>query len=246
MKQSSALAALAAGFILLGATPALAQTGNYCTLPGERVAEDATGDAGLIGVPDPTPGHDVLDVFIGETVNADGVEKVHFTLKVDSLPQADSPLSSYQIEFTTDDGVTRFALYTPYPAPVAVFEGQDLMFAYGHNEVGTGGTSSFVIDGAADAESSAAGGVITIVLRKEALLTENGGFLSNVAGVSQINFGGAGTIDVDTSDSRGVYEVRGGASCTGSGKSGSGLVAGSLPAGALLLLALAGLARRRN
>ncbi len=245
MNRFSVLTMLAAGLTLLGAAPVLAQEGNYCTLPGELVAEDAAGDAGINGAPDPTPGHDVLEVFIGESATADGVEKVHFTLKVDSVAPAATPLSSYQVEFTTDDGVTRFALYTPYPAPVAVFSGQDLMFAYGHNEVGTGGTSTFVIDGPADAESSAAGGVITVVLRKEVLLTENGGFLSNVAGVSQANFGGAGTLDVDTSDARGVYEVRGGASCAG--KSGSGLLgAGALSPLLLIGFLVAGLARRNR
>jgi hypothetical protein len=220
----------------------------YCSLPGELVADDATGDAAVIAAPDPIPGHDVKQVFIAEPASADGVDKIYFTLTVDSLGPAATPLSSYQVTFTTDDGVTRFALYTPYPTPVAVFSGQDLMFAYGHDEVGPGGTGNFVIDGAAEPESTAsADGTITIVLKKTSLQLDEGGSLSSVAGVSQLNLEGAGTLDVDSSDSTGFYEVHNGG-CAGSGKSGSGLLmgAGGLAPGALVVLLLAGWFRRRG
>lgn len=233
-------AALAATLALC-TMPLAAQT-DRCTLPGELMSEDATGDAVIVAAPDLIPGHDVLNTYVAELPSSDGVDRIYLTLTVDRLAQAATPLSSYQVEYFTDDGVERFAFYVPYPAPAAVFEGQDLMFGYGHNEVGPGGTGNFVIDGAAEAESSASeDGTITIVLKKDAIAPD-GGLLSGVSGVSQFNFAGALTTDVDRSDAGGVYEIRG--AC---GKSKGGLFgAGALSPALVLLMALAAFARRRG
>lgn len=239
--------AAAAATMMLFAVAASAQT-DYCKLPGELMSEDATGDAVIIVAPDPLPGHDVLQTYVAEVPSPDGIERISFTIKVNRLAELATPLSSYQVEFMTEDSVERFALYTPYPTPVAVFSGQDLMFAYGHNEVGAGGTSNFVIDGEAEAESNAAAdGTITIVLRKDAIAPD-GGLLTSVSGVSQLNLMGSGTLDVDSSDAAGTYEVRGSSSC-GASKAGILGVGGFSPealAGLMLLGGLSLLARRRQ
>lgn len=250
MKPFSTLAAAAAAVVLC--SPAvLAQDTAYCSLPGELMSEDAAGDATFAGaVPDPVPGHDVLSLHVAELPSADGIDRIYFTMKVDRLAEASTPQSRYLINFQTSDGITRFLRYTPYPlGPVSmVFTGADQMYSYGHFEVNaTTGQSTSVTDGPADAASSAsADGTITIVLAKDKLPeSAPGELLVNVVADSRI-YNISGTIVVDKTDAAGVYELRGNASCAGGGKSGSGLVAGGLPAGALLLLALAGLARRRN
>lgn len=233
--------ALTAATLALCAMPLAAQT-DRCTLPGELMSEDATGDAVIVAAPDMVPGHDVLNTYVAELPSSDGVERIYFTLTVDRVAQAATPLSSYQVEYFTEDGVERFAFYVPYPAPAAVFEGQDLMFGYGHNQVGAGGNSEFVIDGMAEAESSASeDGTITIVLKKD-VIAPDGGLLTGVAGVSQLNFGGALTSDVDRSDAGGVYEVRG---ACGGGKSGI-FGAGSPSPVLLILLGAALLLRHRR
>lgn len=243
-----ALSLVAAG--LLGAAAAQAKPGDaYCSVPGELVAEDATGDATFIVAPEVIPGHDVHEVRIAELPGGDGIDRIHFTLTIDALAPAFTPLSSYEVEFMLGDGVERFVRFTPYPVPpeAAVFEGQDLMFSYGHRGVDpTTGNGVFSIDGPADPASSASpDGTITIVLPVDVLPLETpNDFLINVAGIAQHNYMGGATLDVDQSDAPGVYQLHGSASCS-SGKD-SDLLGINVGAASPLLLALFGLAALRR
>ncbi|MBI2383939.1 MAG: hypothetical protein HYV18_07710 [Gammaproteobacteria bacterium] len=229
--------------LLLAAPSAIAAPGDpYCSLPGLLVADDAAGDGDS-----PAPGHDVLQAWIAEPPQADGVERIFFTLKVDRLEQAATPQSRYYVNFALSDGVARWVRYTPYPlGPAsAVFTGADQMWSYGHTEQTATGSSS-VTDGPADPASTAsADGTITFVLPKEALPidSETGEALINVVGEARI-YNVSGTVAVDASDTPGVYELHGSASCTGGGKGLLGV--GAMPLATLLLLALPGLARRRR
>ncbi len=212
---------------------------------------------------DPVPDHDVLDVSIAELANDAGEQKVYFTLTTaaGTLPAA-APLSSYQIKFFLKDGVERFVLFNPYPTPAelnpvtsVLISNSDLMFAFGHNDVdATTGNSTFSIDGPADAESTADGGTITIVLSEKQLRQlQPGELLTGISGVSQFN-GAVVTTDLDTSDSAGVYELKGNASCnakstvvegrTVEDKSGTHFGGALAPGLLALFLGLAGLRRR--
>lgn len=234
----------------------------YCSLPGELVAMDAKGDASVGPVPTPIPGLDVLDVNVAELPNSDGIEKVYFTMNVDRQAQAATPATSYQVKFILADGVQRFALYKPYPAPSSQLEpatgkGSSLMFSYGHNEVNPAtGTGTFTVDGPADAESSAsAGGSITIVLSdKEISQLKTGEIISEITGLSQINLVRA-TLNDDTSATPGVYQIKGNASCKGksaeiktaavSDKSGTNFGGAFAPGLLFAFTGLAALRRRR-
>lgn len=229
--------------LLLGfaAAPAVAQDSTvHCTLPGELVASDATGDA-----TNPAPGHDVLDVYVAEVPNDKDETKIYFTLTVNQATPQAVPLTSYQVSFMLDDGVDRFMLYNPYPlTPAAtVFPGTDLMFAVGQN-----GADGYTIDGPADAESSAsADGTITLVLSEKQLRQIKPGVaLTNIAGVSQLN--ALATLDQDVSNAPGLYLIKGSESCAAknaAAKHGSSLLAGAITPGLLLMLAGFAAFRRR-
>lgn len=243
--------------LLFGATAyAAAQDSTaHCSLPGELVATDATGDATFTALPDPIPDHDVVDVYIAELPNDAGEQKVYFTLKVEPTASAALPATSYQIKFYLKDGVERFVLYNPYPTPAElnpaaslIISNSDLMFAYGHNEVDpVTGNGTFSIDGPADAESSAAAdGTITIVLsQKQLRQLEPGAVLTDIMGVSQFN-GAVVTSDLDASDSLGSYTLKGNDTCTATSKSAATQFGGAMGLGLMAPLALLVLGRRRK
>lgn len=249
--------ALSAGALALSLSfSALAQDSTaHCSLPGELITSDATGDATFIVPPSPVPDHDVLDVYIAELPNAAGEQKVYFTLTIDQAAPASLPTTSYQVKFFLKDGVERFVLFNPYPVPAqlnpvtgVLIPNSDLMFAFGSNGVDpTSGNPTFSIDGPADEESSvSADGTITIVLsQKQLRALEPGAELKDISGVSQFN-GAAVTFDLDTSDTAGSYTLRGNASCAAaSGKAGVESFGGALGYGLLLpLFVMLGLRRR--
>lgn len=230
----------------------------HCSLPGELVASDATADAALIAAPDPIPDHDVLDVSIAELANDSGEQKIYFTLTTaaGTVPAA-VPLSSYQVKFFLKDGVERFVLFNPYPTPAQlnpatglVIANSELMFAYGSNSVDpTTGNSTFSIDGAADAESSASGGTITLVLSEKQLRQlQPGEIMTDISGISQFN-GAVVTTDLDTSDVPGIYQIKGNDTCAAKRatlKQGSSMLAGAFAPGFLLMLAGVVAFRRRS
>lgn len=256
MKTRFLMAALLAAIL---AVPSVqAQDGTaHCSLPGEPITSDATGDAALIVAPDAVPDHDVLDVSIAQLPNDSGELKLYFTLTIDAAAPAYVPLSSYQVKFFLKDGVERFVLFNPYPTPAQLnpatgllIANSDLMFAYGSNAVdATTGNSTFTIEGAADAESSASGGTITLVLSEKQLRQlQPGEAISDITGVSQFN-GALVTTDVDVSDTAGVYLIKDPASCAGkslAAKQGSSLLAGAFGPGFLLMLAGFVAIRRRR
>lgn len=229
----------------------------HCSLPGEPITSDATGDAELVVVPDAIPDHDVLDVSIAQLPNDSGEVKLYFTLTIDAAAPAYVPLSSYQVKFFLKDGVERFVLFNPYPVPAALnpvtgvlSPGSEFMFGYGQNGIDPAtGNSTFSIDGAADAESSANGGTITLVLSEKQLRQlQPGEAISDITGVSQFN-GFAVTTDLDVSDTAGVYLIKDPASCAAKNlvaKQGSSLLAGAFAPGFLLMLAGFAVIRRRR
>jgi hypothetical protein len=257
--KNTTLTQAAVAAILAGTTAlAVAQdsTTAYCSLPGELVSSDAAGDATLVGLPSPIPDHDVLDVHIAEVPNAEGVQKVYFTLKIDPLLPAAFPLSSYQVKFFLKDGVERFVLFNPYPTPAELnpvtgllISNSDLMFAFGSNDVDpVTGNGTFTIEGAADAESNAAAdGTITIVLSEKQLRALQPGVeLKDIFGVAQFN-GIVVTTDVDASDALGTYTLKGNGSCSDAAAKGAFEKFGGGAFGFLVLLpllAFAGLRRR--
>ncbi len=250
MKQFQARTALAAATMMFFAAPAFAQSGDYCTLPGEMVSEDAAGDARppaplAVPAPNPVPGYDALAVFIAEPASADGVDKVHVTLKVDSLSAV--PNTVYFVRFNTSDGVERFFAYNPVPVPSNPATDDDPKFYYGHIEVGPA-SNDIVTDGPTSPESAAADGTITWVLNKDLLAGfETGNFVDSVLG--EVNFvsgpfGIGFYFPVDETPG-GAYGFRGNSSCAGKDKSGvlGILGAGGLPSALLMLLAMAALFR---
>ena len=230
----------------------------HCSLPGELVSSDATGDAALILPPDPIPDHDVLDVSIAELTNDSGEQKIYFTLTTaaGTVPAA-VPLSSYQVKFFLKDGVERFVLFNPYPFPAelnpvtgVLIPNSDLMFAFGSNSVDpTTGNSTFSIDGPADAESSADGGTITLVLSEKQLRQlQPGEIITEISGISQFN-GAVVTFDLDTSDVPGIYQIKGNDTCVAKRatlKQGGSILVGAFAPGFLLMLAGVVAFRRRQ
>ena len=141
------------------------------------------------------------------------------------------------------DGVERFVSWAPYKRP-------DLpKFTYGHVEILATGTRSTVSDGPTDPESAATsdGTILWVVPAGKVPGLEPGANIDNIVGEARFLIGvTAGvTLPTDTT-SAGFYTLRGNASCAGAGKIGSGLVAGGMSAGVLLLLALAGWVRRQR
>ena len=241
MKMLYAKPALAA-VLLMSAAPLAAQ--EYCTAPGELVTEDAAGDAAIVAAPDPVPGHDIGTVHFAEPAAIGSGEPLVITLKVDTLSPAPPPNTVYYVYFTLDDGVERYVTYDADPVVGATGN----PFAYGHVEPDpTTGVGNLTEDGELDPSSNAAAdGTITFVLPKDRIstLSDVGTFISNIYGDARLLVGAAGTGLVSPVDSSpaGVYDIRGRGACSGK----SGLLGAGSPAPVLvLLLALAGLARRR-
>ncbi len=232
----------ASALLLVSGSAAQAQDTAYCTLPGELVSEDAIGDGtDPSGTqPSPVPAHDIKAVHFAEP-GTDAAGRLHIVLKVGEFPPVDPPNGIYQVNFVLADGVERFVSWAPYKRP-------DLpKFTYGHVEILATGTRSTVSDGPTDPESVATpdGTILWVVPAGKIPGLETGAVMDNIVGEARFLFGVTTgvTLPTDTTPA-GFYEVRGNASCAGAGKSGSGLVAGGLPAGLLLLLAMAGWAQR--
>lgn len=236
-----------AGALLIPAGAFAATDFTYCSLPGELVSEDASGDAML---PVPGAGLDVLTVHIAEL--ADDPDNLYFTLKIDRPSQAATPQTRYYVNFTTPDGVARFVRYTPYPVPGAenAFGGADQMFSVGHIQDG-----SSVTDAPAEAASSAtADGNITIAVKTRLLGRLGAGdVISDIEGETAIYYV-AGRAAADTSNALGAYQLQGSDSCKSrkaaeakseivSDKSATSF-GGALAPALLLLLGLTGLRRR--
>ncbi len=251
------VAGCSAALLMAAALSAQAQDMAYCTLPGELVSEDAAGDAGVQGAPDPVEAHDVEAVYIAEPA---GTTKLVITLKVKTLAPEPVPNSIYYTSFMLGDEREYFVSFRPYvlPSPVP----NQIQFAYGHLEPDTTGATAgtLVTDGPVEG-SFDADGFITWTMDSTlipALATSVDMF--NIVGEARVIAGSpfappaqapppapripSGFVVIVDESPAGFYTFSGGASCTG--KSGSGLVAGGLPAGLLLLLALAGWARRRH
>jgi hypothetical protein len=248
MKRLAILGLTAAAAWLPPAAVIAADTG-YCSVPGELVAEDPSGDATLEGAaPDPAPGHDVQKVYAAEP---GGTNQFALTLKVDTLSPEPTPNTIYYVHFILDDGIGYFVSYDPYAlvqAPQNPARNTRPMFAYGHTEAGVGGVSSLVTDGAADAESkSDPDGTITWYVTKTkmaALPTST--VAASMVGEARAVIGtsvSGGLVTVVDDSVPGDYVLRGNSSC-GGGKSGV-LGLGALPLPGLLVLAgLAALRRR--
>lgn len=238
MKSRLLVCALAA---LIPATAAAQTDTAYCTAPGELVVEDAAGDE----IPVPNTGLDVLSVHIAEPAG-EGADMLHITLKIDRNSAGATPQTRYYVNFLTPDGVDRFVRYTPYPIPGAenAFSGADQMFSYGR--VTADGS---VTDGPADAASSAgADGNITFIVKTRSLGLKPGDGIAGVEGESAI-YNVAGRVNVDLTDTLGVYQVRGNETCAGKNamlKQGSSMLAGAFAPGFLLMLAGVVAFRRRQ
>jgi hypothetical protein len=258
MKCFEAKTALAAAMLVLFAAPAQAQDTAYCTVPGELVSEDASGDAGAQGAPDPVEAHDVEAVYIAEPA---GTNKLVITLKVKTLSPEPVPNSIYYTSFMLDDEREYFVVFRPYVLPDPT--PNQIQFGYGHLEPDTTGATggTLVTDGPVEG-SFDADGFITWTVDSTlipALATTVDMF--SIVGEARVIAGSpfahpaqppppaprvpSGFVVIVDESPAGFYTLRGGASCAGAGKSGSGLVAGGMPAGLLLLLTLAGWARRR-
>jgi hypothetical protein len=243
--------ALAAAMLLFfsgfgGVAGAAVGEGDYCSLPGELVTEDAQGDATTSPV---VEAHDVEAVWMAEPQFEDGVDRLVVTLKVGSLSPAPAPNSVYYVHFGLDDGILWHVSFRPYVAPGGS------QFNYGRTEPpttpGTSGTLATL--GPADAESHFdEDGTIVWVLTKTKMeplpFTRD---LYNIVGEARALIGTPvpvsgvpGLVTVVDDTPAGFYTQRGNASCAGSGRSLLGV--GSLPAGLLMLFALAALVRRRH
>jgi FG-GAP-like repeat len=84
---------------MFSAFPAIAQTNASCFSPGNMLVSDAVGDTIL-------PQHDIDKVFVAEPISSDGLQKLVFTLKVQTLSPL--PLASWNIMFVGPDNVTRY------------------------------------------------------------------------------------------------------------------------------------------
>ena len=235
---------VASALLVLFPLSAFAQTDYaYCTTPGELVVEDAAGDFAPVAPPFDT-GLDVLSVHIAEPAG-DSADKLHITLTIDRNAMGATPQTRYYVNFVSPDGVERFVRHTPYPIPGAenAFSGADQMFSYGHIEDG-----SSVTDGEADPASSAnADGTITFVVKTRSLGLKPGDEIVDIEGESAL-YNVAGRVNVDRSDTLGLYAVRGNATCAGKSatlKQGDALLAGAFTPGLLLLLAAFAALRRR-
>lgn len=235
---------VAAAAVLLCSPVVLAQDTAYCSLPGELVSDEASGDATDPSgtTPSPVLAHDIEAIYFAEP-GTDAAGRLHVTMKVGEFPPVDPPNSIYQVNFVLADGVERFVSWAPYKRP-------DLpKFTYGHIEILATGTRSTVSDGPTDPESAATpdGTILWVLPVGKIPGLEPGANIDNIMGEARFLFGVTTgvTLPTDTT-SAGFYTLRGNASCAGAGKSGSGLVAGGVPAGLLLGLMLIGLARRRH
>lgn len=124
-----------------------------CKLPGVTVIRDATGDS------DGVAGHDVESVSIAEPFQADGSQKLYFTLKVGSLDPVATPNTSWKVLFKAPDGITHFV-------EMNTFDPTGIRYRYGHIQVDpTTGVNNNVNDGTADPASGfKPDGTITLVI----------------------------------------------------------------------------------
>lgn len=232
-----------AGVLLLCTSAAQAQAqASYCSLPGEAVLEEAAGDATDPSgtATSPVAAHDIEAVYFAEPA-ADAAGRLFITMKVGEFVEVDPPNGIYQVNFVLADGVERFVRWAPYARP-------DLpKFTFGYIEVLPTGTRSTVSDGPTDPESNAQpDGTITWAVPNGKIAgLEAGAAVDNIVGEARVLFGATTglTLPTDTT-SAGFYLLQGNASCT-NGKSGI-VGVGSISGGLLLVLALAGLARRRQ
>lgn len=132
--------------------PTVAQ--SPCKLPGVTVIKDASGDAA-----DTLAGHDVQSVSIAEPFQADGSQKLFFTLKVGSLSPVATPNTSWKVLFKSADGLTHFV-------EMNTFDPTGVKYSYGHIEVDpTTNVNNNVSDGTADPASGyTTDGTITLVI----------------------------------------------------------------------------------
>ncbi|HUS23428.1 MAG TPA: hypothetical protein VM369_00645 [Candidatus Binatia bacterium] len=221
------------------AAPAFGSDGASCTLPGELVSEDATGDAAdpaAGAVPDPLAQHDVQGVYVAEPPGSD---RIYFSIKVASLDPI-PPQSQYYVRFVLSDGLEYFVAFDPYAPP-----GEDAYTLGRRDPPATPGTSgSLTTIGPADEGTNSADGFVTWGIRKDRLGLEEGGTLESVFGQARVSLV-AVVSSVDESP-QGYYALNGGAGCSGVKQGSGALVTGAVPAATLLLLGLAALGRRRR
>jgi hypothetical protein len=101
-------------------------------------------------------------VSIAEPYQADGSQKLFFTLKVGSLSPVATPNTSWKVLFKSADGLTHFV-------EMNTFDPTGVKYSYGHIEVDpTTSVNNNVSDGAADPASGyAADGTITLVVGRD-------------------------------------------------------------------------------
>lgn len=179
---------------------------NPCETPGVTVATDASGDqTGSTA----TNHLDLLSVSVAEPPFPDGVSRLVFTIKVASLSPTPQPNGAWKASFIDHSGVERFVQMNTFnPTAVA--------FGYGHIEVGTGGTSSNVNDGALEPGYSgySVDGTITLVVRTDKVNVAANDLLGGVHGVTQLLAGVTAGLLLQTDSTSGdTYRVRGSANC---------------------------------
>jgi hypothetical protein len=119
---------------LAGCVPIPVPPGNPCRLPGLQVAADSSGDAGAEG----TTADDIREIRIAEPEQADGVERIAFTMRMEGLDPNNLPLDRIdEILFTvpgTPDTTFFVGLSTCDPTALPTFD-------FGYIEGGVTNTS---------------------------------------------------------------------------------------------------------
>jgi len=242
-RWAAVAAAFSVGVVSVGA---LAQDAA-CTPPGLEIFSDPQGDwdnALTSGVG--TPEQDILSLSVAETT--DGL--IHFTIKVQSMPPALPPSSAWYSSFDTVDGAVRgvrldvdstgAASYFSYVAGASNAETTDGRFVASGSQV------------PAVAGSYTADGLITITVTPAQIGIESGQILGpfNAATMQGIGTPATGNLVAATVDEApaglgrdGFFDV---GACSEEDSKFLGLTVGAMPAGGLVLLALAALAGLRR
>jgi hypothetical protein len=234
---------------LLSAAPLLAWAdAESCTLPGELVAEDAGGDAGLQAGVDGLPDgqDDILALYAAEPPALAG--KLVFTVQLGGLNPV-PPGYRWVVYFNAPGHETE-----GWWAAMTTTGDVAPRFVYGTSVVLPDASSpvplrSFTEKGALDAASNfTADGRITLVLDKAAAgLPDSGVTLEGVLTTARRSApdaaGGPGLTVDRAPESEGFYDLKGSGGCRA--KSGVAALAGAFAPIPLLLLLIGALTRRK-
>jgi PKD repeat protein len=224
-------------------TVTVSGTPAACAVPGKTIMTSPVGSSSIplpvpiVGgllppVPDPLPGQDLLSVSVAEPATLPG--KLVFTLKVDTLSPAPTPLTRWAVFFTIPNDLHTYyvAMATDSGTPTFVYGTRGSL---GGVKISVLGLLTLYNDlGTLDPASNfSADGTIALVLDKSTLGLKTGDTLQGLLSTSAIliqlppTATGASTMltvgeTVDATGTRFGYQLIGGACGTGSGSSSSG------------------------